>query len=678
MVDRQPFAALDGIDLSMDRGEFVAVLGPSGCGKSTLLNIIAGLDTPTGGELLVEGKPTRHYRKVDWDLYRRFNVGFVFQNFNLVEHLNALENVELPLSLIGMPKGQRVQRAAKLLEQVGLTDFATHRPAELSGGQQQRVAIARALANDPDIILADEPTGSLDQQTGLEIMELLKSVAEGKLVVLVTHNQQLARDYSQRIVHMLDGRITKEESFESARTGGEGEGLRKRNSSMSLGESFKLSLRNMRKKLGRVAITAIAGCIGIAGIALVLGLSNGATAYIDAQLNRFATANILTVQRTYSEDDQLVASDNVSDFDHILELDGVVSIRPAITLDRLDMFYDDNPISVSFQGLAAKDYRQHLAGNYQGALPQPNDYTLLANEALARAVIKAMGMDPDSTELSEAIGQQVTLVLPDQEEGTRFTISGVAGEFNLGNPTAYYDYENFLAWLSRIEDEEHGDLYSRLTVGATSFEVTLAQAADNMDIYQWIVDEENGGIGQGRGGLAGMVRGRGTGISATSFAVMFKNIFSQMLALVQTVLLFFVACALVVSCIMTAIVLYAGVLERKTEIGIIKAVGGSNRDVIRIFQSEAALIGLLAGMLGLAVAGALQPLLNRLIDSAVALEIPAIIRIPLTGIPFTGVGFPLATVVMLLAISVGVAVLAGRIPSRRATRMAVVDALRDE
>ncbi len=398
-MDGQPFAALNGVDLSMDKGEFVAVLGPSGCGKSTLLNIIAGLDTPTHGELLVEGKPTSHYRRVDWDLYRRFNVGFVFQNFNLVEHLNALENVELPLSLIGLPKGQRVQRAMNLLERVGLTDFADHRPAELSGGQQQRVAIARALANDPDIILADEPTGSLDQQTGLEIMDLLKEVSGDKLVVLVTHNQQLARDYSQRIVHMLDGKITREEVLTDTRAGGEREGLRKRNSSMSLGESFKISLRNMRKKMGRVAITAIAGCIGIAGIALVLGLSNGATAYIDSQLNRFATANILTVQRIHSVDDQVVASDNIRDFDHILELDDVVSIRPAINLDGVEMSHDDQPISVSFQGLAAENYRQHLTGNFQGTLPQPHDYKLLANEALARAVIRTMGLDPDDTEL---------------------------------------------------------------------------------------------------------------------------------------------------------------------------------------------------------------------------------------------------------------------------------------
>ncbi len=217
-----------------------------------------------------------------------------------------------------------------------------------------------------------------------------------------------------------------------------------------------------------------------------------------------------------------------------------------------------------------------------------------------------------------------------------------------------------------------------MTEGTTNFEVTLVQAADNMDVYEWIMDEDNGGVGQGRGGLAGLGRGRRTGISATSFAVIFKSVFSQMLALVQTVLLFFVACALVVSCIMTAIVLYAGVLERKTEIGIIKAVGGSNRDVIRIFQSEAALIGLLAGLLGLAVAYGLQPLLNGLIDSAVALEVPQLISIPLSGIPFSDVNFPLAAIILLLAISVTVAVIAGRIPSRRATKMAVVDALRDE
>lgn len=682
ITDNQALYALAGIEAEFARGEFVAIAGPSGCGKSTLLNIIAGLDVPDSGELLIEGKSTKHYSRRDWDLYRRFNIGYVFQNFNLVEHLNAIENVEIPLSLIGMPKAERVRRAQELLARVGLEGFGEHRPSELSGGQKQRVAIARALANDPDIILADEPTGSLDQKTGVQIMDLLKEVAGDKLIILVTHNEALAEAYAGRIIQMLDGKILEQKNLSAP---GEVSGisrLTKKNSSMSFAESFKLSLRNMRKKLGRIAITTLAGSIGIAGIALVLGLSNGANAYIDSQLNRFATANILNVERTYRVDDEIHVSRDINDFSEIVALEKVAGIRPLLDLDLGRAMYNDEPLGLSLAGLADGEYRAHLKDNFQGRLPLPGSASLLANEALARSVLTAQGLDPDETGLEMAIGQEIAFLLPDPETEDRFfqrnmTISGLAGEFNLGNPTGYFDYEDMQAWLSSLEiDNGASDYYRFLTAEAESFELVLAKAGDNVEVYEWVMDPANGGRG-GRGGM-GFLRGRRTGFAASSFAVMFKNIFSQMLNIAQTVLMFFVLCALVVSCIMTAIVLYSSVLERKTEIGTIKAVGGSDRDVIRVFQAEAILIGLLAGIAGIGAAFALQPLLNVVINSAIDLDIPALVRIPLTGIPFTDAAFPLATIIGLLGISVLVAAAAGWLPSRRATRMAVIDALRDE
>jgi putative ABC transport system permease protein len=682
-VDNQPFFALNGIDTSFEKGEFVAIVGPSGCGKSTLLNIIAGLDTPDGGDLLIEGKSTKGYSRTDWDLYRRFSIGFVFQNFNLVEHLDALENIEVPLSLIGMPKGERAKRAKELLAKVGLDGFGEHRPSELSGGQKQRVAIARALANDPDVILADEPTGSLDQKTGVQILELLKEVAADKLIILVTHNQTLAKTYSSRIVYMLDGKIVDQEDVIQVEANTVRSELTKKNSSMSFAQSFKLSLRNMKGKLGRIAITTIAGCIGIAGIALVLGLSNGANTYIDSQLNKFATANILAVEKTYQEGEEVLASANIRDFDDIIALDKVVSIRPALNLSGVQVMYGDEKLPGTLSGLADSGYRTHLRDNYQGSLPDPESNSLLVNETFARAVSSAKGLDPGETDLAEVIGAEVVLALPSAEEGGQhlktFTISGLAGEFDLGSPAVYYDYANIQAWLESITAPSGEDYFTVLTADVSNFEITLARAQDNLGVYEWILEPENGGVGQRRGGMGfGFGRGRRTGFAASSFSVLFKTIFSQMLSIAQTVLLFFVFCALIVSCIMTAIVLHSSVLERKTEIGTIKAVGGSDRDVIRIFQSEAVLIGLLAGALGIAVAFALQPLLNLAINSAVDLDVPAMIQIPLLGIPFTDTVFPLATIILLLAISVAVASVAGWLPSRRATKMAVIDALRDE
>ncbi|MEW6524932.1 MAG: ABC transporter permease [Bacillota bacterium] len=336
-------------------------------------------------------------------------------------------------------------------------------------------------------------------------------------------------------------------------------------------------------------------------------------------------------------------------------------------------------MAVALVGLAGSGYREHLIGHYQGSLPGPDTNWLLANEALARAILKAKGLDPEQTDLATVIGEKVVLVLDVAAVGSQqetFTVSGLASEFNLGSPTAYYDYANLKSWLASMPSVDFTDMFTELTAGTTSFEVILARAEDNMDVYE-ILDPANGGVGRG-GMVGGFGRDGRTGVTASGFPVMFKSVFSQMLSIVQAVLLFFVFSALVVSCIMTAIVLYASVLERKKEIGIIKALGGGNRDVIRIFQSEAALIGLFAGVLGITVAFVLQPVLNAVINSAVALDVPAIIRIPLMGIPFTDAVFPLATLLILLAISVLVATIAGRMPSRRATRMAVVDALRDE
>ena len=671
-IENQAFSALDGISTSFAKGEFVAIVGPSGCGKSTLLNIIAGLDKPDAGDLLIEGKSTKKYTRTQWDLYRRFNIGYIFQNFNLIEHLNALENIEIPLSLIGLAKGERTKRAQELLAKVGLEGFGEHRPSELSGGQKQRVAIARALANDPDVILADEPTGSLDQKTGIQIMELLREVAGDKLIILVTHNQELAKTYSNRIVYMLDGKIVDQQQLAEVEANTAKSRLTKKNSSMSFAESFKLSLGNMKGKFGRIAITAIAGCIGIVGIALVLGLSNGANTYIDGQLNKFPAANILTVERTFIEDNEAQRSTDIDDFSPIVAQERVVSIRPVLGLDSVRILYGEENISSSLAGLAEPEYRGHLV-DYQGSLPESDTDSLVVNEAFARAILRAKGLDPGEADLETVLGEEVILELSRGQEDTHsrvMTISGLASEFDLPIASAYYDYANMQSWLTSLGGE------SFITPG--SFEITLARAGDNLDVQQWILDRDNGGVGQRRGIMGPPRSGSRTGFTASSFPVMFKTIFSQMLSVVQTVLLFFVFCALIVSCIMTAIVLHASVLERKTEIGTIKAVGGSDRDVIRIFQSEAVLIGLLSGVLGLLVAFILQPFLNIAINSAVDLEIPALVQIPLLGIPFTDTVFPFATIILLLAISAAVASVAGWLPSRRATKMAVVDALRDE
>ena len=278
--------ALRGIDLRFGQNGFVSILGPSGCGKTTLLNIVGGLDQYTSGDLIINGKSTKDFRDRDWDAYRNHSIGFVFQSYNLIPHQSVLQNVELALTLSGVSKRERRARAREALERVGLGDQMRKRPAQMSGGQMQRVAIARAIVNNPDIILADEPTGALDTETSVQVMEILKEISRDRLVLMVTHNPDLAERYSTRIINMLDGRITHDSQPDTcaAQTPGGGRVAAERPKklpSMSLLTSFGLSLKNLFTKKGRTILTSFAGSIGIIGIALIYAVSNGMTSYID-------------------------------------------------------------------------------------------------------------------------------------------------------------------------------------------------------------------------------------------------------------------------------------------------------------------------------------------------------------------------------------------------------------
>lgn len=299
--------ALKGINIDFRSNEFVSILGPSGCGKTTLLNIIGGLDRYTSGDLVISGRSTKEYKDADWDSYRNHSIGFVFQSYNLIPHQSVLQNVELALTLSGVSKAERRTRAKKALEDVGLGDQLNKKPGEMSGGQMQRVAIARALVNDPDIILADEPTGALDTETSVQVMEILKEISKDRLIIMVTHNPELANKYSSRIINMLDGLITNDSApLTDVEKENEAELDTKRNEthskvkkpSMSFGTSFMLSLKNLITKKGRTILTSFAGSIGIIGIALILAISQGMTAYINAVQESTLSVYPLTLEAT--------------------------------------------------------------------------------------------------------------------------------------------------------------------------------------------------------------------------------------------------------------------------------------------------------------------------------------------------------------------------------------------
>lgn len=280
--------ALKGVSIAFRESELVSILGQSGCGKTTLLNIIGGLDQYTSGDLIINGQSTKQYKSADWDIYRNHSVGFIFQSYNLIPHQSVLSNVELALTLSGVSKAERRRRAKEALEKVGLANQLNKRPNQMSGGQMQRVAIARALVNDPDILLADEPTGALDSETSIQIMELVKEIAKDRLVIMVTHNPELAEKYSTRIVKLLDGRIVGDsDPFDPAKEPAHSE-VRKsevtkgQKTSMSFLTALSLSKNNLMTKKGRTFLTSFAGSIGIIGIALILSLSNGVQEYINS------------------------------------------------------------------------------------------------------------------------------------------------------------------------------------------------------------------------------------------------------------------------------------------------------------------------------------------------------------------------------------------------------------
>ena len=274
-------SALKGIDLKFRESEFVSILGPSGCGKTTLLNIIGGLDNYTSGDLVINGKSTKHFTDRDWDTYRNHSIGFVFQNYNLIPHQTVLQNVELALTLAGVSKTERKKRAIDALKSVGLEDQINKKPNQMSGGQMQRVAIARALVSDPDILLADEPTGALDSETSIQVMDLLKEIAKDRLVIMVTHNPEIAQKYSTRIVKVLDGKVIDDTNPYDGQEKNNKEKKKSHKTSMSFKTALSLSLNNLLTKKGRTMLTAFAGSIGIIGIALILSLSNGIQNYID-------------------------------------------------------------------------------------------------------------------------------------------------------------------------------------------------------------------------------------------------------------------------------------------------------------------------------------------------------------------------------------------------------------
>ncbi|MBR5219955.1 MAG: ABC transporter ATP-binding protein/permease [Clostridia bacterium] len=364
--------ALDGVSIDFRPHEFVSILGPSGCGKTTMLNIIGGLDQYTSGDLVISGRSTKEFRDSDWDTYRNHSVGFVFQSYNLIPHQTVLSNVELALTLSGVSKAERRRRAITALERVGLGDQLKKKPNQMSGGQMQRVAIARALVNDPEILLADEPTGALDSETSVQIMDILREISAEKLIIMVTHNPELAEQYSSRIIRLLDGRMigdTAPYNADEDHAAAPAVSAKKRDKkpSMSFGTALSLSMNNLMTKRGRTVLTSFAGSIGIIGIALILSISTGVQAYIDRVQEDTLSSYPITLQAESVDMTSLVTSlMNVSPAN--TADDGEEAPEEDVTYDRVytspilyDLMNAVNNVDTNVNNLSA--FREHLESN---------------------------------------------------------------------------------------------------------------------------------------------------------------------------------------------------------------------------------------------------------------------------------------------------------------------------
>ena len=478
--------ALKGISIEFRENEFVSILGPSGCGKTTLLNIIGGLDHYTSGDLIIDGISTKKYKDRDWDTYRNHRIGFVFQNYNLISHQTVLSNVELALTLSGVDKQTRRKKAIEVLEKVGLKDQMYKKPNQMSGGQMQRVAIARALVNDPDILLADEPTGALDTKTSVQIMEILKEISKDRLIIMVTHNPELAKKYSTRIINLLDGEVTsdskpyssKKEEKEKIKE----EKRKAKKTSMSFLTAMNLSLNNLMTKKGRTILTAFAGSIGIIGIALILSISNGVQQYINNVEEETLTSYPLTVQEETVEISDLITTLQ-PDADKEVHEDGKIYSNDVMSemMATMSAKVQSNNLEafksyIESDETNIKDYTSAISYSYNLNLQIYKDDTDEIVQVNPNTVLDELGMSMNEMQ-SAFVSTDVFSEMFDSEEMNKQMYDLVAGSW----PTKYNEVvlvvdenneiSDFTLYALGLKDsDELSEMYQNILDG-TPFEV---------------------------------------------------------------------------------------------------------------------------------------------------------------------------------------------------------------
>ena len=785
-VGEDEFVALNDINVSFEKSEFVSVLGASGSGKTTLLNIIGGLDQYSSGDLIVDGKSTKDFKSRDWDSYRNSTIGFVFQTYNLISHLSVLDNVSIALSLSGVSAKERNRLAKQALIDVGLEQHINKKPNQLSGGQMQRVAIARALVNNPKILLADEPTGALDSHTSVQIMELMKEISKDRLVIMVTHNPELAKTYSNRIIRLKDGEIIEDSRPVVNEADEDNKHFEMKKTAMSYGTALKSSFKNLLTKKARTSIIAFAGSIGIISIALVLAISAGMTSYVSNLQEETILSFPLTIsQETSTSYDQLMemaeshqrseASDN--DIINVTMASDTMTHTNRYAEDVLGDGYtfidylEDNAsqyaMSIMYgSGYEWKAVTENSEGGYQDVKPAGNalnmanmmtmstssslfkelpanadmilsqyevaasleenfTYPIKANELvlivdadnrLDESTLKALGYDPNQEiSFEDILGQTISIISNDdyyqqQGEDAYFTPKAVdEGMFTSGYPAqivavlkekessgtsllnagigyteALKDYMhtvekatnvlavqmdnptvNVLSSNQGVIDEvAYTAVIQQLGGDSTPTEISIypntfedkQKIIDTIEDYNQLVIEKYGEDSD---------EYKNYSIVYTDFA---ENLTSSMTSIIDTItwiLTAFAAISLVVSSIMIGIITYVSVVERTKEIGIMRAIGARKKDISRIFNAEAIIIGLISGIMGVGLAMLIVVPFNSYISSDMEIE------------GFTA-SLPVTQAAMLIILSVILTFVASLIPARIASKKDPVEALRAE
>lgn len=632
-MNKEAFKVLKGINLKFDRGEFVSILGESGGGKSTLLNIIGGLDHQYEGELIVDGESLKNASEKKFDAYRSQTIGFIFQSFNLISHLTNLENVMVPLEMTDLSHKERVAKATALLEQVGLKEHINKHPNQLSGGQKQRVAIARALAADPDVIIADEPTGALDSQNTAEILAILQKIAEdGKLVIAVTHSQAVA-DYGTRVVHMVDGQIDYDKRLKDAYPA-PAESTPKKNSPLSFMSAFKMAMQHMRYDIKRNLLIIFGASIGIFSVILMLGLGQGVTGYINDQVSSQVNPNTIQIARNVSQkqiengDQGNLANKDIKRFDNIKD---VTKVEKGYYTNGVQVHYQKK--SETIQMFQTFNKTERVQDIKTGKKPGTNEVLLT----------KATAKKLDKKNYKKMVGRTVTIyvnaISKDQRPVQMRQDVKVSGIINSGTEAITY---GTLAKMYQAQNLDLEPNFAAVTVNKTQ---NVKAVQNKIKAY----DSKVNGKTQKDYQI--------TGVGAILDSI------NTYLMLAFYVLAGIAGISLLVSAIMIIVVLYISVSERTKEIGILRAIGARKKDIRYLFVSEAFLIGLFSSVLGALIAWGGQALVN-------------VIAQPLTHMPI--VAITSGYVIFGIVISVVISLLAALAPSRKAAKLDPIEALAAE